>query len=203
MLSGSYLRREDRWGNGHDQNKLMQKTFPNQVLFCQTGLFDYQVRNLWELDAVGISGSEDHQPDKVLTRFNKDIAALLVARLMNFVNRALGLQNNLPYTCWSHSQIVLNWIRSDATQWKQFVRNRVQEIQELTSPDKWRFCPGKENPVDLVARSVKAQELIQSVVWLHGPYWLKITVPVLNNQLQRKQKNCEKKRTMKTKRKFL
>ena len=73
MLSGSYLCREDRWGNGHNQNTLMQKTFPNQVLFCQTGLFEYQVRNLWELDAVGISGSEDHQPDTVLTRFNKDI----------------------------------------------------------------------------------------------------------------------------------
>ena len=61
---------------------------------------------------------------------------------MNFVNRVLGLQNNLPYTCWSDFQIVLNWIRSDATHWKQFVRNRVQEIQDLTSPDKWRFCPG-------------------------------------------------------------
>ena len=67
----------------------------------------------------------------------------------------------------------MNWIRSDATHWKQFVRNRVQEIQELTSPDKWRFCPRKENPADLVTRGVKAQELIQSDVWLHGQYWLK------------------------------
>ena len=114
------------------------------------------------------------------------LAALLAARLMNFVTRALGLENNLPYSCWSDSQIVLNWIRSDATQWKQFVRNRVQEIQELTSPDKWRFCPGKENPADLVTRGVKAQELIQSDVWLHGPYWLKGNNPSFEQSVAKK-----------------
>ena len=80
----------------------------------------------------------------------------------------------------------MNWIRSDATQWKQFVRNRVQEIQELTSPDKWRFCPGKENHADLVTRGVKAQELIQSDVWLHGPYWLKGNNPSFEQSIAKK-----------------
>ena len=120
------------------------------------------------------------------------LATLLAARLMNFVNRALGLQNNLPYTCWSDSQIVLNWIRSDATQWKQFVRNRVQEIQELTSLDKWSFCPGKENPADIVTRGVKGQELIQSDMWLHRPYWLKGNSPSFEQSVAKKAEELRK-----------
>ena len=60
----------------------------------------------------------------------------------------------------------------DASKWKQFVQNGVQEIRQHTSPDRWKFCPGKENPANLLTRGVKAQELTQLNQWLHRLTWL-------------------------------
>ncbi|GFO42053.1 pao retrotransposon peptidase superfamily [Plakobranchus ocellatus] len=61
------------------------------------------------------------------------------------------------------------WIRGDPCRWKQFVRNRVGEIQSATNPACWHHCPGKENPADLLTRGVKASFLMKSELWLHGP----------------------------------
>ena len=41
--------------------------------------------------------------------------------------------------------VALAWIQSDAHRWKQFVANRVTQIQELTGLEHWAHCPGKEN----------------------------------------------------------
>ena len=63
------------------------------------------------------------------------LAALLGARLMRFISSALELDlESCSFSCWTDSEIALKWIQSDAHKWKQFVRNRVQEIQMLTNP---------------------------------------------------------------------
>ena len=101
------------------------------------------------------------------------LAALLGARLLEFSRKALELPEDVPYTCFSDSQIVLGWIKGDCSRWKQFVRNRVSEIQKLTDPAKWRHCSGVENPADLLTRGVSADHLnAKSSVWLNGPSWL-------------------------------
>eukprot|EP00112_Aurelia_sp_Birch-Aquarium-sp1_P003265 Seg1363.22 transcript_id=Seg1363.22/GoldUCD/mRNA.D3Y31 product="hypothetical protein" protein_id=Seg1363.22/GoldUCD/D3Y31 len=43
--------------------------------------------------------------------------------------------------CWSDSLVALSWIRRPSRNWKLFVANRVQSIQENVSPECWRFCP--------------------------------------------------------------
>ena len=97
------------------------------------------------------------------------LAALLAARLLKFVTSALQLETTgNSYTCWSDSPVALSWIKSNAAKWKQFVQNRVLEIQELTSPERWHFCPGKENPADLLTRGISAREMTNSNMWLHG-----------------------------------
>ncbi|KAF8786174.1 hypothetical protein HNY73_007930 [Argiope bruennichi] len=45
--------------------------------------------------------------------------------------------------------------------WKQFVKNRVQEITELTNPNTWFHCPGKDNSSDFLSRGLSAKSLIQ------------------------------------------
>lgn len=50
--------------------------------------------------------------------------------------------------------------------------NRVQDIQERISPENWHYCPGEENPADLVTRGTSVQQLINSQHWWHGPSWL-------------------------------
>lgn len=100
------------------------------------------------------------------------LAALLCARLLEFVIDALKLPASVSYNCWSDSMVALAWIRSDPAERKPFVGNRVLEIQSLTSPSKWRYCPTQLNPSDLVTRGISARELVSSDLWLHGPEFL-------------------------------
>ncbi|KAK3803060.1 hypothetical protein RRG08_027982 [Elysia crispata] len=101
------------------------------------------------------------------------LAALLGARLVRFISSALELDlESCSFSCWTNSEIALKWIQSDAHKWKQFVRNRVQEIQMLTNPADWKHYPGKENPADLLTRGLGAEDLITSRLWKEGPVWL-------------------------------
>ena len=97
------------------------------------------------------------------------LGALLAARLLCFVRAALVLPVDTSYLCFTDSTIVLHWIRADPQRWKQFVRNRVSEIQALSSPSYWRHCPGRKNPADLLTRGICAAELISSTEWLQSP----------------------------------
>ena len=48
-----------------------------------------------------------------------------------------------------------------------FVANRVQEIQEHTSVDQWKYVESKQNPADEASRGLKAKELLNSR-WITG-----------------------------------
>ena len=100
------------------------------------------------------------------------IAALLGARFIVFVQKALKLSPKMSYKCWSDSTIALSWIQADSSKWKPFVANRVTEIQELTAPSNWHHCSGKQNPADLLSRGMLAEKLIKSKLWTKGPEWL-------------------------------
>ncbi|XP_043195478.1 uncharacterized protein LOC122366890 [Amphibalanus amphitrite] len=100
------------------------------------------------------------------------LASLMAARLLRFVFRALNLPADSPYRCWTDSMVSLGWIKGDPSRWKQFVRNRVTEIQCLTDPAQWVHCPGSDNPADLITRGVNAKALTDSC-WFTGPDWLR------------------------------
>ena len=75
-------------------------------------------------------------------------------------------------TYWSDSKVALGWIKGDSSRWQTFVKNRVNKIQEVSSPDWWRHCPGTQNPSDLASRGATAGDLINSDLWWKGPPWL-------------------------------
>ena len=100
------------------------------------------------------------------------MGALLSARLVTYVKRALLLPEDTKCYCWTDSTVALQWIKGDANKWKPFVSNRVAEIQELTSPECWGHCRGVENPADILTRGFSLESLISSNFWLHGPVWL-------------------------------
>ena len=100
------------------------------------------------------------------------LAALLAARLTNYVKMALQLPDNTKTTCYTDSKITKAWIQGDANRWKQFVRNRVLEIQDLTDSNSWKYCPTEDNPADMLTRGESANSLIMSSKWIHGPEWL-------------------------------
>ena len=79
------------------------------------------------------------------------LAAYILSKLLKFVLKALKVSVNRT-VCWSDSLVALNWIRKQSRSWKLFVANRVQSIQENIPPENWNFCPGIENPADLLTR---------------------------------------------------
>lgn len=85
---------------------------------------------------------------------------------------ALHLPDNVRLACWTDSKVVLSWIKGSPSIWKMFVANRVAEIQTLTSSSNWSYCPGKDNPADLMTRGVLADQLLVNNMWLRGPTWL-------------------------------
>ena len=97
------------------------------------------------------------------------LGALLAARLLSFVKSSLFLDSSIPYSCFTDSTIALAWIKADPVKWKQFVRNRVSEIHQLTDPANWHHIPGTDNPADLLTRGISAADLTTSDSWLSGP----------------------------------
>ena len=47
----------------------------------------------------------------------------------------------------------------------------MQEIQENTSVDQWKYVESKQNPADEASRGLKTQELLNSR-WITGPEFL-------------------------------
>ncbi|KRZ54428.1 hypothetical protein T02_13454 [Trichinella nativa] len=101
------------------------------------------------------------------------MAALLCARFVAYVKRKADLPIRSCF-CWSDSSVALCWIRSNAQRWKPFVSNRVRDIQEIISPDSWRYCPTQDNPADLASRGCPLSKLAAGSLWHSGPRWLQL-----------------------------
>ncbi|XP_055928135.1 uncharacterized protein LOC129959341 [Argiope bruennichi] len=100
------------------------------------------------------------------------MGALVSARLAEYLKRAFPWITSDHIFFWSDSQISLHRIKGDPLRWKEFVRNRVREIQEKTNRDQWNYCRGKTNPADKLTRGLSIRVLAQDDVWWHGPDWL-------------------------------
>ncbi|XP_029167976.1 uncharacterized protein LOC114938272 [Nylanderia fulva] len=97
-------------------------------------------------------------------------AAVLLVRQVLKIREVLELQT-APTHLWTDSTVALTWIKSHPSRWKDFVRNRVSFIQELSN-SRWHHVSGKENPADLASRGVTPQRLQQNELWWTGPRWL-------------------------------
>ena len=98
-------------------------------------------------------------------------AALMLAKLAKYVQATLQL--NIESThLWTDSQVALTWINSHASRWKEYVRNRVTQIQEHSSHAHWRHVPGTSNPADCASRGLTTSQLEHHQLWWTGPSWL-------------------------------
>ncbi|KFD48104.1 hypothetical protein M513_11047 [Trichuris suis] len=93
------------------------------------------------------------------------------ARLTSFVRSQLKIPIDSIFY-WSDSKIILAWVKGAPGSWKQFVRNRVEEIHQLSEPMQWRYCPTKHNPGDLLSRGCTIKKLKEEAICWHGPSWL-------------------------------
>ncbi|XP_012524189.2 uncharacterized protein LOC105829693 [Monomorium pharaonis] len=98
-------------------------------------------------------------------------AALLLSRLMQYVQATLKRDVTATHL-WTDSLVTLSWIKSHAARWKDFVRNRVAQIQELTPDAHWRYVPGTSNPADCASRGLTTTQLQHHTLWWKGPSWI-------------------------------
>lgn len=102
--------------------------------------------------------------------------ALLLSQLVSVINEHINLEISQT-SCWTDSEIVLQWLNKASADLKVFVGNRVAKIQETTTQMSinWRWVPTKDNPADLASRGMEAETLAKTKVWWEGPEWLKQT----------------------------
>ncbi|XP_076285541.1 uncharacterized protein LOC143211602 [Lasioglossum baleicum] len=101
-------------------------------------------------------------------------AALLLARLMTFVQSSLH-SRNYECHCWTDSSITLTWLNQSPSKWKTFVANRVSKIQTLLPDAQWHHVSTLDNPADCASRGVTPSKLRIHHIWWSGPSWLKQT----------------------------
>jgi len=98
-------------------------------------------------------------------------AAVLGCRLAHSIERDMDI-NIARRTFWSDSVTVLHWIKSDPRSFKQFVSNRIGEVQESSKVEEWRWVPSKQNPADVATRSSKKFTSTIQNDWIYGPSFL-------------------------------
>ncbi|XP_046142834.1 uncharacterized protein LOC123988088 [Osmia bicornis bicornis] len=103
-------------------------------------------------------------------------AAALLARIVKRIRKVLKMEN-APIHLWTDSAVALAWIRSHPSRWKEFVHNRVSEIQTSLPDATWHHVPGTQNPADLASRGTTPQHLISDALWWSGPPWLQCPSP--------------------------
>ncbi|XP_074115227.1 uncharacterized protein LOC141537921 [Cotesia typhae] len=111
--------------------------------------------------------------------------AHILAKLIAHCQSILKL-NNVPTYLWTDSAIALTWIQSHPSRWKDFVRNRVSQIQDLIPDGHWKFVPGLENPADYATRRLTTLQLKSHQLWWTGPPWLlqdSSSWPLINTKL--------------------
>ena len=101
-------------------------------------------------------------------------AATLNATTGHIVKISLGdmVKNRVSLT---DSQITLFWIMSTQSQLKQWVRNRVIEINRLTDKMNWYYIDSKNNMADIATRrGAKISDVSEESPWVSGHYWAKL-----------------------------
>lgn len=98
-------------------------------------------------------------------------ATVILSNLVKRVREKCGLEY-VPVYLYTDSTAALYWLSKKTSELKSFVSNRVEEVKKNVSDGIWSYVPTKENPADLCSRGVKAQDLVKSALWWHGPQFL-------------------------------
>ncbi|XP_053968687.1 uncharacterized protein LOC128870108 [Anastrepha ludens] len=131
----------------------------------------WRIHHANNTDIVFVAGRSRCSPLKPLSIPRLELqAAVLGIKLREAVINSHDVQPR-ESTFWSDSKIVLQWIRSDARCYKQFVAHRIAEILQTSEASQWRWVPGKENPADDATR---IKTFSQNGKWLNGPPFLKL-----------------------------
>ena len=100
------------------------------------------------------------------------ISGRTLARLVDRVKNALKEEVHITGMCqWLDSKRALWWINNKG-EWKQLIRQHVNEVLRMMRKEDWEHCPGEQNPTDVGSRGEQALKLKENELWWKGPSWL-------------------------------
>jgi len=97
------------------------------------------------------------------------LAALITSRLVHKVSSLLSNQVKFSVRCFSDSQVVLHWIKSESANKQSLIQRKVDEIKSLYPPHHWSYVRSRCNPADLGTRTTKLKTWLHNDLWWHGP----------------------------------
>ena len=81
------------------------------------------------------------------------------------------------------SQIALHWIDNDQKPLKPWVRNRVVEINRITTKEQWFYVNTDEMIADLGTRKgATTQDVNQDSAWINGHAWMTLDCSQFSDQ---------------------
>ena len=76
----------------------------------------------------------------------------------------------LQQTFGSDSKVVLGYIRNTTKKFKIFVASRIQQINENSEVNQWRYVPSKDNQVDHASHDlIDANSRGKCSTWVNRP----------------------------------
>ena len=112
-------------------------------------------------------------PKKTVSIPRLELAAATVSAKMTDALKDELTYEGLQQYYWTDSKVVLGYISNDSKRFHVYVANRVQLIQDLSSPSQWRYVNSAENPADEGSRGMTAKQFVERSKWLEGPESLK------------------------------
>jgi hypothetical protein len=103
-----------------------------------------------------------------------NISRLELQAVVAAVRLARAIKDELRITISStefrtDSQIVLHQIQSECRDYPTFIRSRVNEILQHSTPESWAFISGEANPADDGTKGQTPSEFKKGCRWLNGP----------------------------------
>ena len=118
-------------------------------------------------------GKSQVAPLKSLTTIPR--LELMVATLSAQVaaNLIKELEYQIDYQIfWTDSEVVLGYIKNNAKRFKLFVANIIAFINQLSSPNQWRYVFAKENPADYTSCGLQPNQHRKIETYYNGPTFL-------------------------------
>ncbi|KAL0148100.1 hypothetical protein M9458_056570 [Cirrhinus mrigala] len=125
-------------------------------------------------------------PTKILSIPRLELSAAVVsARMSAMLKTELEMKIDQEFI-WTDSQVVLAYVKNEASRFYVFVANRVQLIKTITDVSQCYYVNTSKNPADHASRGLYASDIL-STFWLSGPEFLwepeVCSTPHLSNDL--------------------
>ena len=134
------------------------------------------LRLIGESGSVGVSflmGKSRLAPRKMVTIPRLELTAATVAvKIGRMLNQELE-EKPCRIVYHTDSTTVLHYLHSERKRFPIFVANRIQMINDYSSPEQWRYVATSSNPADVASRGLNSPDQFQDTSWLDGPTFLR------------------------------